>query len=246
MSSNSHENFVTAIIASANAFRHGVETAEKPRKTAAETMRLVKFAQGELLKQATRDPDLRRGICAALCDFWLSRFRSKLEESPEDRLGFLRSPRVFALAMQHQAQFAKEWYEFENSRGSRLTGHDARALAGARVGMSFDTELTTVSARAFDTPLQMIEKLMRDIAGPFDAAAWDLRFSDGKGHAIAGFCSVEKRGPFAQMMVHIFDPNAGEIIGEKREGREMLGAIAQTYTNSGKVIHSIERIGAAH
>ena len=168
---------------------------------------LTRFSQERQLQlQAIVDRDTRNGVCVGLCDYWLSQIKGAPEMPPAERLQLLRDN--FARPMNHQRYYA-------NLRAQHGR-EQARRQVGNQLGLRYHTDDTTIMR----THLGMSgirARLAADIGWVGSAATWTLRFADGGGHAIAGFCGIGGQEPMLQLESHIFDPNLGEYTGPFRE-----------------------------
>jgi len=168
---------------------------------------LTRFSQGEQLRlQAISDATTRRGVCVGLCDYWLSRIKANPEMPPDERLGLLRGN--FSRVMNDQRQYA--------GLRARQGRERARQQVGSRQGLRYSADDTAIM-RIHVGMNGIRAKIAEDIGRIGAAATWTLRFRDGGGHAIAGFCGVSGRQPISHLRSHIFDPNIGEYVGPFRE-----------------------------
>jgi hypothetical protein len=175
------------------------------------------FSQGELLERTTHDPEIRQGVCVALCAYWLSRMKVDSDNTPEQRLQMLESQIWEIIGLQQQ-------YSRDRSEHGPQTAHQ---ILGARQGLVYDTDQTDVFGRFLglsraDGIANLIRRFKKDINRPGKATAWSLRFVGGGGHAIAGFCNITTIPTGYRYQLHIFDPNYGEYIGTLQEIDDML------------------------
>ncbi|RJF87469.1 hypothetical protein D3874_10930 [Oleomonas cavernae] len=205
------------------------------------------YSQDRLLKQSTTDKDLLEGICVALSDYWLYLMHKNPQQPPPERIAALKAKDLFKEAMDHQRKYSKDRAQF----GPVVS----RGIAGARLGLAYDPEKTTIMRMPHDlipgnpieqTPDQIIQQMMRDIAGIGSAISWSLRFANGQGgHAIAGATTLQSQSENMHMQVtHLFDPNIGELVGSPRDAKAMIEEIATFYTSDGLIIESVRRTGA--
>ncbi len=173
-------------------------------------MRLTPFNQGDLLK-GVNHPDLRGGICVALCDHWLALMRDSRARTPEERMDLLK-----------QRSGAAMEYQFFYSGWRQDTGREeARARMGQRLGHSFEGQ--TRIMRAFVGFDGMVERMERDLAEPGAAVTWTMALPGMGRHAIAGYHSKESiTTNIHRFARHLFDPNVGEIVGNPQEMRAMV------------------------
>lgn len=178
---------------------------------------LTDFSQGTLLRNTVTDPLTRNGICVALCDYWLKLIKTSPSESPADRLLKLRA--YFIRAMQHQ-----RLYSGLRSQHGR---EEARRQVGAQLGLNYSDQ--TMILRTFVGMGGIKQKLGQDLSRIGAAATWTLRFADGGGHAIAGFCGLSGQPPIMRHRLHIFDPNIGEYEGTVQELNDMLDHLFRAF-----------------
>ena len=166
---------------------------------------LEPFSQSHLLLTET-DPDLRGGVCVALCDYWLADIKWRPDDPPRLRLGRLAS---------HDAQIAQYQKQY-GQRRQQEEPQDARSAMGQRLGHDYEHHTTILPALI--GPNAVRARLAADLRYFGAGATWSMRFAGGGGHAIAGFYGIES---LAQNMhrarIHIFDPNIGEYVGELRD-----------------------------
>lgn len=168
---------------------------------------LDRFSQGAILQSLPFSDYLtRNGICVALCDYWLAMIKDQPNESPAARLERLHRQH-FAQAMNHQRQYAVVRAQHGREEGRRMVGQ--------QVGLNYHDQ--TMIMRALIGIRGIREKMAADISRIGAAATWTLRFADGGGHAIAGFCGLSGQQPYMKMRLHVFDPNIGEYTGELQE-----------------------------
>ena len=172
---------------------------------------LTSFSQAAQLQFQAVDDATRNGICVGLCDFWLSLIKRFPEMPPDQRLQQLCDN--FEQPMNHQRNYA--YLRRQYGRGP------AREQVGRELGLNYDTENTMLLRVCLDMS-SIRAKLAADIGCIGSGATWTLRFSDGTGHAIAGFCGVEGQEPIMRLTSHVFDPNIGEYAGLFPELDDML------------------------
>ena len=171
---------------------------------------LAPFSQSGLL-QNEADPQIRQGVCVALCDFWLGNIKQRPADAPADRLS--RAAGTFASIVQYQRQY--------NKTRAQVGPEHARRVMGQQLGHDFHQQ-TTIT-RAMMSSAEIRQRLAGDLGTLGAAATWSMRFADGSGHAIAGF-----RGMLSLMenvhraSLHVFDPNIGEYAGELSDLDTML------------------------
>jgi len=88
-----------------------------------------------------QDPEVRRGICVALCDFWLESIRGQPNRSAGQRLQALAAK--CALAVQHQ----KDYSQLRQEHGREA----ARRQIGERLSLAYE-EQTTIMRVAVGIP----------------------------------------------------------------------------------------------
>jgi hypothetical protein len=170
---------------------------------------LEPFSQSALLRNET-DPDIRNGVCVALCDHWLVEVRRHGNDLPRQRLASLAG--MFAQIAQYQKQYGQQ--------RAQQGPTQARRAMGQQLGHDFREHTTVMPAMVGAVGLR--QRLAADLAGMGVGATWTLRFADGTGHAIAGFYGMFTRtGNIHQPRLFLFDPN----IGEYRGGLEDLDAM---------------------
>lgn len=162
------------------------------------------FSQGQLLSRIP-DPSARGGVCVALCDFWLQSIkgdRPANPTSPRARLGALAGRLNEAIA--HQDLYGR--------RRAQIGRFPARAEAGRRVGLDYEEQTTIV--RASVGMSGVLAKMSADLKNIGAGATWSLRFSNGEGHALAGFSGlISVTNTIHRRQLYIFDPNIGEYTG---------------------------------
>ena len=159
------------------------------------------FVQGLLLKNVT-DPEVRDGVCAALCDFWLRAIKAGIA-SPDQRLRELTAR--FQEVIAHQKQYQRE--------RERLGPVAARQRVGQPLGLDYEQQTSIMPACI---GLQGVrDRLATDLRRLGAATTWSLRFIDGGGHVMAGFSGLTSiTENMHRQQVSIFDPNIGEYVGE--------------------------------
>jgi len=180
---------------------------------------LTSFSQGSLLSRAVTDPITRNGVCVALCDHWLSRIKQRPNEAPERRR--LELEQSLAQIIRYQRSYA-----IQRSQYGRT---EARHQKGQQLGLKY-TDQTTIM-RVMIGMQGIRQKLAADISHVGSAATWTLRFADGSGHAIAGFCGISGQEPIIKLKLHVFDPNIGEYIGELTELNAILNDLLTKFPN---------------
>ncbi|MEZ5582613.1 MAG: YopT-type cysteine protease domain-containing protein [Candidatus Competibacteraceae bacterium] len=178
---------------------------------------LHSFSQGELLDRTTTDPEIRQGVCAALCAYWLSRMKVDSDNAPEHRLRMLEN-QIWPIIRQQQ-QYGRERRQHGRNAAQRNLG--------ARQGLNYDPDQTVIAAippnlDAVAGMANLKQRFKADISRPGKATAWSLRFADGGGHAIAGFCNLTPIPNGFRYQLHVFDPNIGEYVGTLQEIDAML------------------------
>jgi hypothetical protein len=166
------------------------------------------FRQGQLL-QAVADPDVRGGVCVALCDFWLHSVRTE-QLQPAVRLQRLAAR--FAEVIAHQKQ-----YKLKRRQHGPLA---ARQQLGQSMGLDFDQQTTVLPALIGLRGVQ--ERMARDLRQLGNAATWSLRWINIKGkdvgHAMAGYSGLESiLSNMHRQQISIFDPNIGEYVCQVNE-----------------------------
>lgn len=159
---------------------------------------LASFSQSRLLRSET-DPEIRQGVCVALCDRWLQSFLDKPQASPEQRMQHLAA--TFDQAKAHQRRYGALRPVMGRER--------ARQQVGEEVGLDYEAQ--TVVVRRFVGKSGILAKVAGDLKMPGAAATWSMRFERGGGHAIAGVNRIERVTiNIATTHAHVFDPNVGE------------------------------------
>jgi hypothetical protein len=159
------------------------------------------FMQAQLLKNVT-DPEVRNGVCAALCDFWLRTIKIG-NASPDQRLRELAGR--FSEVIAHQKQYQRE--------RAKVGPVAARQRVGQPLGLDYEQQTSIMPACI---GLQGVrERLATDLRRLGAATTWSLRFIDGGGHVMAGFSGLTSiTTNMHRQQVSIFDPNIGEYVGE--------------------------------
>ncbi len=170
---------------------------------------LAEFSQGQQLSMQPTDEITRRGICVALCDDWLALIKNSYALTPEQRMKQLEVS--FRASMAQQRAYS----------GLRKTHgrEEGRRRAGSKRGLAYEFDKTQVfrivAGGVIERSLpEFWGTVGRDISRVNSAATWTLRFEDGGGHAIAGYCGGEVIAVGFQLKLHIFDPNLGEYFGD--------------------------------
>jgi hypothetical protein len=168
------------------------------------------FSQAALLQNET-DPEIRNGVCVALCDHWLADIRSRPNDSPRDRL------RRLANNMPSVTQYQKQYGQQRAQQGPQ----QARKAMGKQLGHDFQQHTTVMPRMVGAAGLR--QRLAADLAKVGVGATWTLRFPDDTGHAIAGFYGmVSQTENMHQLMLYLWDPNIGEYRGGLRDLDTML------------------------
>ena len=163
---------------------------------------LERFSQAVQLRHET-DPELRLGVCVALCDHWLKIIKRLPDVPSVNRMRLLAQQMPDVRLHQKQYNFLRD----------RLGREEARRKVGSPLGLAYEDQTTILRARNGMHGIRA--KLGADLGEPAAAATWTLRFPDGNGHAIAGFRGlVSVSRTVHRATVHIFDPNIGEYAGE--------------------------------
>lgn len=165
------------------------------------------FRQSLLLETWCNDPrhaSAARGVCVAICDFWIQRIQSRPDESSSERLSWLSQAGIFERILSYQYE-----YGLLRTDHGHVLAHET--MDRARFDQRTDLERTVVSRSSFGIA-GIADILMRDLSRVGSAATWPIRFADGSGHAIAGFCNITGTQPILHKQFHVFDPNRGEFI----------------------------------
>ena len=182
---------------------------------------IATFSQSRLLAHET-DPEVRGGICVALCDYWLQSFLNKPNVEPQHRMQYLAA--MFGQAKAHQ----KNYGQLRGQKGRE----DARKEVGRRVGVDYDAQTTVM--RVAVGKAGILAKVAGDLRPPGSAATWTMRFRDGGGHAIAGVNRLERiTGNFANTHAHVFDPNIGEYVGPFASLSAIIDDLFHTFADYG-------------
>jgi hypothetical protein len=171
---------------------------------------LEPFSQSVLLRHES-DPDIRNGVCVALCDYWLADIRARGNDPASRRLARLagRMPAV--------GQYQKQYGQQRAQQGPT----QARRDMGKQLGHDYREHTTIMPAMVGAVGLR--QRLAADLARAGIGATWTLRFADGTGHAIAGFYGiVSPTEKLHYFRLFLFDPNIGEYTGELRDLDSML------------------------
>lgn len=166
---------------------------------------LVSFNQGAVLGQIP-DREVRRGVCAALCDMWMDLMRDAKARQPEDRMDSLRA--TISMTIRRQKSYREQ---------VRAKGREAgRRFLDKGFGMEFE-ELTRVERR-FTGRTGMVLQIQKDLELPGARMGWSLIFHGRGAHALAG-CNnfAEISTNVMQRSVHVFDPNIGEYVGQSQD-----------------------------
>ncbi len=178
---------------------------------------LAPFSQSALLRNET-DPDIRGGVCVALCDYWLADIKSRSNDAPRDRLNRLAGnyPTV--------AQYQKQYGQQRAQHGPQ----QARKQMAQQLGHDYHQHTTIMPALIGAAGMR--QRLAADLAGLGVAATWSLRFMDDTGHAIAGFYGmVSPLENMHRFQLHLFDPNIGEYVGGQRDLDNMLNDLLNRF-----------------
>jgi hypothetical protein len=178
---------------------------------------LAGFSQAHLLQNET-DPDLRNGVCVALCDHWLNDIKARTDDAPANRLNRVAGnyPSV--------AQYQKQYGQQRAQQGPE----QARKAMGKQLGHDFQQHTTIVPMLI--GPAGIRQRLAADLGKPGVGATWTLRFMDGTGHAIAGYFGMtSKTGNIHTLSLHVFDPNIGEYFGAERDLENMLNDLLNRF-----------------
>jgi hypothetical protein len=166
---------------------------------------LEPFSQSHLLRAET-DPDLRGGVCVALCDYWLADIKWRPDDPPRLRLYRLASH--YMLIAQYQKQYGQH--------RQQVGPQDARRVMGQHLGHDFEQHTTILPALIGTNAVR--QRLAADLRHIGVGATWTMRFAPGGGHAIAGFYGMESLAEnMHRARISIFDPNIGEYVGELRD-----------------------------
>ena len=172
---------------------------------------LAGFSQAHLLVNET-DPDLKNGVCVALCDHWLNDIKARSNDAPVDRLSRLAG--TYPSVAQYQKQYGQERAQHGPEK--------ARRDMGKQLGHDFQQHTTILPALIGATGIR--QRLAADLSGLGVGATWSLRFMDGTGHAIAGFYGmVSVTENMHRISLHVFDPNIGEYSGTQGDLETMIG-----------------------
>jgi hypothetical protein len=162
---------------------------------------LATFRQADLLRNET-DPEVRRGVCVALCDIWLESFLKKPLVDPIHRMAFL------ATSIEDAKAHQKVYGELRDKHGRE----DARRSVGKDRDIDYDPQ-TTISRLSVGMD-GIRAKLSADLTPAGAAGTWSMRFEPEGGHAIAGVNRPQAmRNNMNQLYAHVFDPNIGEYVG---------------------------------
>ncbi len=171
---------------------------------------LTAFSQSTLLQGET-DPDIRNGICVALCDYWLSDVKQRSRDRPEDRLNRLAAN--YPTIAQYQKQYGQQ-------RALHGPEH-ARRQMGQQLGHDFRQHTTIMPAMLGAAGIR--QRLAADLKGFGTGATWSMRFPDDTGHAIAGYYAMITKGTNINIAsLRLFDPNIGEYVGGLHDLDSML------------------------
>jgi hypothetical protein len=175
----------------------------------------------------------------ALSDDWLALIKHDYSLTPEQRMERLRVNFESSMGQQRIYSGLRRTYGREEGR---------RRAAGMR-GLAYEFDKTqvfrVVGGGLIERSLpEFWATIGRDIKMVASGATWTLRFDDGGGHAIAGYCGADAIPGGFRMKLHIFDPNIGEYVGEYDSLNEILSnmrAQIPMYLN----VVSIHRAGEA-
>jgi hypothetical protein len=192
------------------------------------------FQQGQLLRGVT-DPDVRGGVCVALCDFWLRSVKTE-RLSPSDRLRVLTGR--LSQVISHQKQ-----YGLKRQQHGPL---GARQLLGQPMGLDYAQQTTIMPAMVGLRGVQ--EKLGSDLRRPGDAATWSLRWvakGADVGHAMAGYSDlVSITSNMHRQQLSIFDPNIGEYVCQVNETNDVFKDIFRLVPDYAG-IYEVRRVSVA-
>jgi hypothetical protein len=167
--------------------------------------KLTPFNQGAVLGQVP-DAEVRRGVCAALCDMWMNLMRDATARRPEDRMDSLRA--TISMTIRKQRSYG----ELVRAKGREA----GRKFLGKGLGMEFE-ELTRIERR-FTGKTGMVLQMQEDLKLPGAKMSWSLLFQGGGAHALAGNHYMEAISTnFHRRSVHVFDPNIGEYVGQVQD-----------------------------
>jgi hypothetical protein len=186
--------------------------------------KLIPFQQSDLLKNE-HDADLKHGICVALSDHWLKLIRESNTQTPENRL--IELTRFLPAARHYQLDYSKD--------RAKIGRIDARRKVGETLGLNYSEQTTIL--KSFIGIVGIKARMKADISSPGKAATWTLRFDDGSGHAIAGFCGIESIPVGFRYRIHIFDPNIGEYTGALEEVDTMLHDLLHKFPIYKTLVH---------
>jgi hypothetical protein len=168
------------------------------------------FSQAVLLRNET-DPEIRNGVCVALCDHWLADIKTRPDDSSRNRL------RRLANNMPSVTQYQKQYGQQRAQQGPQ----QARKDMGKQLGHDFEQHTTIMPSMVGATGLR--QRLAADLANVGVGATWTMRFPDDTGHAIAGFYGmISQLENMHQLTLYLFDPNIGEYMGGLRDLDAML------------------------
>jgi hypothetical protein len=162
------------------------------------------FSQAILLQNVI-DPDVRGGVCAALCDYWLYAIKTG-NATPDQRLRQLAGRLSQVIA--HQKAYQQE--------RANVGPVAARQRVARPLGLDFEQQTSIMPACI---GLQGVrDKLSADLRQMGTATTWSLRFIDGGGHVMAGFSGlVALTSNMHRQQISIFDPNIGEYVCQINE-----------------------------
>ena len=199
---------------------------------------LVPFSQSDHLRTRSRDEMTRHGVCAGLCDDWLALITGNYPPTPERRMQRLAA--TFDSSMMQQRALWSLYRTYGREEGHRR--------AGVRRGVDYDFDKTQINRSVGGGTIERSlpefwNTIQKDIASVTSGAAWSLRLSDGRRHAIAGYCGYRRIAVGLQLTTHIFDPNIGEYAGDFGCLNEVLSDM-RTRIPLYRTVNRIERRGA--
>jgi hypothetical protein len=165
-------------------------------------IQLTPFSQAALLQAASVEGPASYGVCVAMCDRWIALLRKDRKETPELRLRKLQA------ALPQIVEYQNEYGDLRAVLGREA----ARTQMAAGVGIDYEQQTTVL--KIFIGMEGIRRRLAEDLKSIGAAATWSMRFQDGGGHAIAGFCNLAGQEPMLRMQMHVFDPNIGEYVGD--------------------------------
>jgi len=172
------------------------------------------FSQAILMQNVT-DPEVRGGVCAALCDYWLHAIKTG-NATPDQRLQQLAGRLSEVIA--HQKAYQQE--------RANVGPVAARQRVARPLGLDFAQQTSIMPACIGLQGVQ--DKLSADLRQLGAATTWSLRFIDGTGHVMAGFSGLISLSPrMHRQQISIFDPNIGEYVCQISEMNDVFRDIFQ-------------------